>query len=93
MLYSKDCSLLSLNHFCTYMYIYIATLFMEIVLLYTGNRQKKAKAMIEASGLKMIAVEDFDMAARTVCFVVFFTCDSRIFVGQYMYFAFINYCV
>ena len=31
-----------------------------------GNRQKKAKAMIEASGLKMIAVEDFDLAARTV---------------------------
>ena len=31
-----------------------------------GNRQKKAKAMIEASGLKMIAVEDFDQAARTV---------------------------
>ena len=23
--------------------------------------------MIEASGLKMIAVEDFDLAARTVC--------------------------
>ena len=32
----------------------------------SGNRQKKAKAMIEASGLKMIAVEDFDLAARTV---------------------------
>ncbi|CAI7999325.1 Succinate--CoA ligase [ADP-forming] subunit beta, mitochondrial [Geodia barretti] len=37
-----------------------------IVVRLQGNRQKKAKAMIEASGLKMIAVEDFDLAARTV---------------------------
>ena len=31
-----------------------------------GNRQKKANALIEASGLRMIAVEDFDKAAQTV---------------------------
>ena len=31
-----------------------------------GNRQKKANALIEASGLRMIAVEDFDKAAKTV---------------------------
>ena len=33
---------------------------------YTGNNQKKARAMIEASGLKMIPVEDFNSAAKTV---------------------------
>ncbi len=32
----------------------------------TGNRQAKAKSLIEASGLYMIAVEDFDKAAETV---------------------------
>ena len=32
----------------------------------TGNKQKKASAMIEASRHKMIAVGDFDLAARTV---------------------------
>ena len=30
---------------------------------HAGNRQKKANALIEASGLRMIAVEDFDKAA------------------------------
>ena len=38
----------------------------QCIIYILGNRQKKAKAMIEASGLKMIAVEDFDLAARTV---------------------------
>ena len=31
-----------------------------------GNRQKKANALIEGSGLKMIGVDDFDKAAKTV---------------------------
>lgn len=31
-----------------------------------GNNQKRAKYLVEASGLKMLAVEDFDVAARTV---------------------------
>lgn len=31
-----------------------------------GNNQKKAKALIESSGLRMLAVEDFDKAAQTV---------------------------
>ncbi len=43
-----------------------------------GNRQAKAKALIEASGLPMIAVEDFDSAAETVITVnvqiVFYIC-------------------
>ena len=47
--------------------------------LLPGNRQKKAKAMIEASGLKMIAVEDFDLAARTVIVAVSCACFVRIF--------------
>ena len=51
------------NYFCPY--CQSSTLFHGYTL--SGNRQKKAKAMIEASGLKMIAVEDFDLAARTVC--------------------------
>lgn len=37
-----------------------------IVVRLQGNRQKKANALIEASGLRMIAVEDFDKAAQTV---------------------------
>ena len=37
-----------------------------IFTIYAGNRQKKANALIEASGLRMIAVEDFDKAAQTV---------------------------
>ena len=40
--------------------------YMYVNVVSPGNRQKKAKAMIEASGLKMIAVEDFDLAAKTV---------------------------
>ena len=36
------------------------------VTIHAGNRQKKANALIEASGLRMIAVEDFDKAAQTV---------------------------
>jgi len=31
-----------------------------------GNNQKKANALIEASGLKMIGIDDFDRAAKTV---------------------------
>lgn len=31
-----------------------------------GNRQKVAKELIKASGLRMIAIEDFDKAAETV---------------------------
>lgn len=38
---------------------------------YLGNRQKKANALIEASGLRMIAVEDFDKAAQTVSNLLF----------------------
>jgi len=37
-----------------------------IVIRLQGNRQKKAKSLIEASGLRMLAVEDFDKAAQTV---------------------------
>lgn len=33
---------------------------------FIGNRQRKASALIEGSGLKMIGVEDFDKAAKTV---------------------------
>lgn len=32
-----------------------------------GNNQKKANAMISGSNLKMLPVEDFNIAARTVC--------------------------
>ena len=35
-------------------------------ILSAGNNQKRAKYLVEASGLKMLAVEDFDVAARTV---------------------------
>ena len=31
-----------------------------------GNNQKKARALLESSGQKMLAVEDFDSAAKTV---------------------------
>lgn len=37
-----------------------------LVVRLQGNRQKKAKSLIEASGLRMIPVEDFDKAAETV---------------------------
>lgn len=37
-----------------------------IVIRLQGNRQKKAKALVEASGLRMLAIEDFDQAAKTV---------------------------
>ncbi len=33
---------------------------------HTGNNQKKANALIESSGLKMIGIDDFDKAAKTV---------------------------
>lgn len=36
------------------------------VIIHVGNNQKKAKALIESSGLRMLAVEDFDKAAQTV---------------------------
>ena len=32
-----------------------------------GNNQKKANAMISGSNLKMLSVEDFNIAAKTVC--------------------------
>ena len=34
--------------------------------IFVGNNQKKANALVEASGLKMIGVDDFDKAAKTV---------------------------
>jgi len=34
--------------------------------LLSGNNQKKANALIEGSGLKMIGMDDFDAAAKTV---------------------------
>ena len=34
--------------------------------IYLGNNQKKANALIEGSGLKMLGVDDFDQAAKTV---------------------------
>lgn len=37
-----------------------------IIHVHVGNNQKKAKALIESSGLRMLAVEDFDKAAQTV---------------------------
>ncbi len=37
-----------------------------IPLLILGNNQKKANALIEASGLKMIGMDDFNKAAKTV---------------------------
>jgi len=40
----------------------------SLYFLYAGNRQKKAKSLIEASGLRMLAVEDFNKAAQTVSF-------------------------
>lgn len=40
-----------------------------IVVRLQGNNQKKANALIDASGLKMIGVDDFDKAAKTVVHV------------------------
>lgn len=37
-----------------------------IVVRLQGNNQKKANALIDASGLRMIGVDDFDKAAKTV---------------------------
>ena len=37
-----------------------------VIFVNVGNNQKKAKALIESSGLRMLAVEDFDKAAQTV---------------------------
>ena len=38
----------------------------SLVITKLGNNQKKANALIDSSGLKMIGVDDFDMAAKTV---------------------------
>ena len=45
--------------------------------VHVGNRQKKAKALIEACGLRMMAVEDFDSAARTVSCNI---CNTTLFM-------------
>ena len=39
---------------------------MLFLYIHVGNRQKLANSLIEASGLRMLAVEDFDVAAKTV---------------------------
>ena len=46
--------------------IYSTIMCVCVCVITAGNRQKKANALIEASGLRMIAVEDFDKAAQTV---------------------------
>ena len=62
-----------------------------LVLSVIGNNQKRAKALIEASGLRMLAVEDFDMAAKTVsmdnmytqsCKIIIKACSYRIKVAR-----------
>ncbi len=48
-------------YLCVYVCYYVCLWF-----LFKGNNQKKAKTIIDASHHKMIAVEDFNMAAKTV---------------------------
>ena len=46
---------------------YTVLLTVQVLFIAIGNNQNKAKALIDVSNLRMLAVEDFDVATKTVC--------------------------